>query len=97
MEWYGDVFRVLSLVVAWAIPAALVLAVLLFSIFAPSLALAGIGFRLYRFVFGRLGSKTQPEMQDDNTVCFMDGDCPPGFVCVSGHCVPAQVRALRPH
>jgi hypothetical protein len=23
-------------------------------------------------------------------VCSVNSDCPPGFVCVNGHCVPAQ-------
>ena len=25
-----------------------------------------------------------------DTVCSIDKDCPPGFVCMGGHCVPSS-------
>jgi len=42
-----DVFRVLSLVVTWAIPALLVLAVVAFIVLGPAIALAGVIHRWY--------------------------------------------------
>jgi len=50
-----DVFRVLSLVVVWAIPAILVLAVVAFILAAPALTLAGAVLRLYEVVRDKLG------------------------------------------
>lgn len=49
MEWY-DVFRVLSLVVVWAIPAILVLLVVVFAILAPVFIWAGVVSGLFRVI-----------------------------------------------
>lgn len=49
-----DVFRVLSLVVVWAIPVILILAVAIFAVLAPAFTLAGGGLRLYEVVRDKL-------------------------------------------
>lgn len=56
-----DMLRVLALVVAWGIPAILVLGVVAFIIVAPALAFGGAARRLYEGVFGVMGRKTQRE------------------------------------
>ncbi len=49
-----DMLRVLALVVAWGIPAILVLGVVAFIIVAPALAFGGAARRLYGGVLGRI-------------------------------------------
>ena len=85
-----DVFRVLSLVVVWAIPAALILAVVVFVIAAPAVTLAGAVLRLYDAVRDKLQRTARAETQPLNLACSVDADCPPGFVCADGHCVPEK-------
>ncbi len=63
MESY-EVFRVISLVVAWGIPAILVLGVAAFIILAPALAFGGATRRLYEVVLGRITRKTQMVRQE---------------------------------
>ncbi|HEY82372.1 MAG TPA: hypothetical protein G4O01_03670 [Dehalococcoidia bacterium] len=46
----------------------------------PLLIGAGAGVSLFR------GWKRP----DVNRVCSVDADCPPGFVCVNGRCVPER-------
>ena len=58
-----DVFRVLSLVVTWAIPAILVLAVVVFAIAAPALTLAGAVLRLYEAVRDKIQRRAPAETQ----------------------------------
>ena len=58
-----DVLRVLVLVLVWAIPAILVLAVVVFAIAAPALTLAGVVDRLYEVVHDKLRRRTRAEMQ----------------------------------
>ena len=58
-----DVFRVLSLVVVWAIPALLILAVVVFTFLAPATALAGAVLRLFAAVRGKLQRKARAEKQ----------------------------------
>jgi len=89
MEWY-DVFRVFGLVVAWAIPAVLILAVVAFIFAAPALTVGGMVLRLYDILSVRLRKKAQAERQSFNLACSVDNDCPPGFVCVNGHCMPEK-------
>lgn len=88
MEWYYDVFRVLSLVLVWAIPAILILAVVAFIVAAPSVTLAGAVLRLYDVVRDTLRRRAPAETQGLHLACSSDSDCPPGFVCVGGYCVP---------
>jgi len=92
VEWYYDVFKVLSLLVVWAIPAILVAAIVGFTVLAPTLALAGMGINLYKTVSVRLGSKVSAKTQRTNLVCSTNADCPPGLVCVNGRCVPVKPR-----
>ena len=47
---------------------------------APLLILVGAGSALYQRRRDRLSPGT----------CSMDADCPVGFVCVNGRCVPAK-------
>lgn len=54
-----EVFRIISLVVAWGIPTILVLGVAAFIILAPALAFGGAARRLYEVVLGRMTRKTQ--------------------------------------
>ena len=60
MEPY-DVFRVISLVVAWGIPAILILGVVVFIILAPALTFGGMASKLYQRVFARQRRAIQPE------------------------------------
>ena len=78
MEWYHDVFRVLSLVITWTIPATLVAAVVAFVIVAPALTLGGVGMKLYDIVSVRLRRSVQAETQGLNRAFSTDADCPPG-------------------
>jgi len=90
MERYYDVFRVLSLVIVWAIPAILIVAVVVFVIGAPALTLGGVVLRLYDIVSVRLRRKAQAETQGLNMACSVNADCPPGFVCMNGFCMPRR-------
>jgi hypothetical protein len=85
-----DVFRVLSLVVVWAIPAILILAVVVFILAAPALTLAGVFVRLYEVVRDNLRRRAPAEVEGLNLACSIDADCPPGFVCVNGRCAPEK-------
>ena len=60
MEPY-DVFRVISLVVVWGIPAILILGVLVFIILAPAFTFGGIASKLYARVFARQKRATRTE------------------------------------
>lgn len=91
MEWY-DVFRVFSLVAVWAIPAILIVALGAFIILAPVFTSAGVVLRLHEVVHDKLVRRGQAEAQpliDMGLACSIDGDCPSGYVCVNGKCVPA--------
>ena len=90
MELYYDVFRALSLVIVWAIPAILIVAVVVFVIGAPALTLGGVVLRLYDIVSVRLRRKAQAETQGLNMACSVNADCPPGFVCMNGFCMPRR-------
>lgn len=94
MEWYYDTFRALSLLVAWAIPATLVVVVIVFVVFAPALTLTGMGISLYKILCIRLRSKGRAEMRGTNLACSTNVDCPPGLVCVNGRCMPVNPQAL---
>ncbi len=82
MEWYYDIFGVLSLVFVWVIPAALLLAVVVFTVSGCTLTLAGIGVRLR--------SKIQAKTHSKSLICSTDADCPLGFVCIDGRCMPVK-------
>ncbi len=82
-----DVLRVLSLVVVWAIPAILVLGVVAFVVLAPAFAFGGAARRLYDN-----GKKTKLQRHTSPAfTCSIDTDCPPGYVCVGGRCIPENV------
>ncbi len=59
MEFYYDAFRVLSLVIVWAIPAILIVAVVAFVIGASALTLGGVVLRLRDIISVRLLSKVK--------------------------------------
>ena len=59
MELYYDFFRVLSLVIVWAIPAILIVAVVAFVIGASALTLGGVVLRLRDIISVRLLSKVK--------------------------------------
>ncbi len=90
MEWYYDIFKVLSLVAVWAIPTALIAVVVLFVVASPVLAVGGLVTRLYGFFHAGLPSRVQAERRGLNLACSIDTDCPPGFVCANGRCVPEK-------
>lgn len=92
VEWYYNLFRALSLVVVWAIPVFLVAAVVVFAIGAPVLTSGGLLIRLYDSVRPTLRTRVQPEAPASTLACSVDADCPTGFVCADGHCVPATPR-----
>ena len=58
-----DVFRVLSLVLVWAIPTILLLAVVVFAIATPIAILAGAVLRFYDAVRDRLRGEVRAETQ----------------------------------
>lgn len=60
MEDLG-VFRILSLVLVWGIPAVLVLAVVAFIILAPAFAFGGLARKVYENVVGGLRRKARQE------------------------------------
>lgn len=69
MELYQDIFRVISLVVVWAIPTILVVAVIVFAILAPVMTLSGVFLRLYQAIHNVLDklprggrAKTKPSL-----------------------------------
>jgi len=85
-----DVFRLLSLVVTWAVPALLIVAVAVFIVTSPLFALGGLITKWYEFFHARLPSRTQAEKRGLNLVCSTHTDCPPGFLCENGRCVPEK-------
>lgn len=85
-----DIFRALSLVIVWAIPAVLVLAVVAFMVGAPVLTLGGAVLRLYNSISVRRHRKAPAETRGPELTCSVDADCPSGFVCVNGYCVPKE-------
>jgi hypothetical protein len=52
----------------------------------PLLVWSGAGVGLYQWRKDARLRKSAPA----GAACALDTDCPPGYVCVSGHCVPAQ-------
>lgn len=62
---------------------------LLFGFFTPALIWVGAGAALYQGVYQSKKTKI-PGRTLPYTVCSVDNDCPPGFICVGGHCVPAR-------
>lgn len=56
-----NVFRGIALVVAWGIPALLVLGVLVFIILAPAFTFGGMATKLYEKVFARQGKTVRQE------------------------------------
>ncbi len=87
MEWYYDTFRFLSLFIVWAIPAVLLMLVVLFVVAAPALAVGGVVSGLCE----RLGANLQAKVKEQKgqglgLTCSINADCPPGFVCVNGSC-----------
>ncbi len=59
---------------------------LLIGFCTPLLIWVGAGCALYQ-------SRKQKELLKQalpNVACFIDTDCPPGFICWRGRCVPAQ-------
>lgn len=90
MDWYYDAFRVLSLLVVWAIPAALVVTIIVIAILAPVLTLTGMGINLYQSLLVRPLRKRGAKMPSTSQACATNTDCPPGFICVSGRCVAAK-------
>ena len=57
-----DVFRVLSLVLVWGIPALLVVAVVVFAAVAPGAILAGAIISLWEAVNGKLRRSAAPAL-----------------------------------
>ncbi|MDD5289365.1 MAG: hypothetical protein PHY28_09690 [Dehalococcoidales bacterium] len=94
MEWTVDIFRVISVVIAWAIPAILVLAVAVFVLAAPVLTLAGLVSLAYDKVSSTPIKGTETKRQRMNLECTIDTDCPPGCICVAGRCVPEKDMKL---
>jgi Cys-rich repeat protein len=83
MEPY-EVFKIISVVVVWGIPAILILGMIAFAFFAPALIWVGAGAALYQRRKGaNLLKRAVSEM-----ACSVDMDCPPGHVCRAGRCVP---------
>ncbi|MBI2909793.1 MAG: hypothetical protein HYX92_19310 [Chloroflexi bacterium] len=82
-----DLFRVLSLVVAWAIPGTLAMLVVVFAVAAPAFIAAGVILRLHQVLGVRRQGTSPGERRSLELACSVDGDCPPGFMCIDGVCV----------
>ena len=54
----------------------------------PLLIWAGLGVALYQ----RKKEANLLKQALANMMCSINADCPPGFVCLDGHCIPARTR-----
>ncbi len=59
---------------------------LLFSCCIPLLIWTGVGVALYQ----RRKDTNLLRQAIPNLACFIDADCPPGYVCFNGCCVPHE-------
>lgn len=59
---------------------------LFFGCCTPLLIWVGIGTALYQ----KRKTTKLPEKALPNVACSIYADCPPGFVCVGGYCVPEK-------
>ena len=41
-------------------------------------------------IYQMVKSVRQRGKETPTIVCALDADCPPGYACVNGHCVPAK-------
>ena len=73
----------LSLVIL-ALAAALVLFPVAFIVYVN----AGGSYRAMRYSLG--ARKTDREEETSRLSCRIDADCPSGYVCINGRCMPAQ-------
>lgn len=58
----------------------------LFILTWPLLILTGAGVSMYQYM-----ATTRFRRLSWGQVCAIDADCPPGYACVSGRCVPKEV------
>ena len=88
MEILQDILRFLPLVF-WIIPVALIAAVILSALAIPAISIGGPIMRLLTVRSDRLKGD-----QGDMRVftCSIDADCPRGYICNNGRCVPVQNR-----
>ena len=61
---------------------------LLIGCFMPVLIWAGLGIALHQ----RKKEANLLKQALPNLVCSLDTDCPPGFICMAGRCVPQRTR-----
>ncbi len=61
---------------------------LLFALCIPVLIWIGAGSALYSVYRGKKKQRLAEMIQ--NLTCSIDTDCPPGMICISGRCVPAD-------
>lgn len=86
-----EVLRLLSLIVVWFIPSILILILLLFIMLMPACALGGLINRLYTSIldygfYCKIKTKLVKNIPSES-ICSVDSDCPPGYVCMNGRCI----------
>ncbi len=89
MEPY-DVFRVISLVVVWGIPAILILGVLVFIILAPAFTFGGMASKLYERVFATQRRAIRQEPAPTNGEMLRAAKLPPEEEPPKGKTVAAK-------
>ncbi|OGO17121.1 MAG: hypothetical protein A2Z02_00905 [Chloroflexi bacterium RBG_16_48_7] len=88
------IFKFLSLVIVWFIPALLILATFAFMISIPVFSLGGLLFKIHDAFWVRLKGNIQATSRRIKATCSVDTDCPEGFVCLSGYCVPEDQLSI---
>ena len=71
-------------VIILAVAAALVLLPVAFIAYVN----AGGAYRAMQYFLNT--RKAQERKKTSSNVCWVDADCPPGYVCVNGRCMPSQ-------
>ena len=70
--------------VSMAVAAALVLLPVAFIAYVN----AGGSYRALQYLIG--ARKADKRVKTPSSLCSIDADCPPGYVCANGRCMPAR-------
>jgi len=67
---------------------ALAAALVLFPVAFLAYVNVGGSYRAIQYLLG--ARKTNKRVETSPSSCAIDADCPSGYVCVNGHCVPSR-------